>query len=52
MLNASNVTLMSKEKRKIRFTRGFMLFLELKGFYIGASNNLDIFGCPVLFLNH
>ena len=32
-------------KWKFRFTRGFMLVLELKGFYSGASNILDIFKC-------
>ena len=29
-------------KRKFRFTRGFMLVLELKGFYSLANNNLHI----------
>ena len=33
-------------KWKFRFTRGFMLVLELKGSYSGASNILDIFKCP------
>ena len=33
-------------KQKFRFTREFMLVLELKGFYSGASNMLDIFKCP------
>ena len=33
-------------KLKFRFTRGFMLVLELKGFYSGASNIFDIFKCP------
>ena len=33
-------------KWKFRFTRGFMLVLELKGFYSGANNILDIFKCP------
>ena len=33
-------------KWKFRFTRGFMLVLELKGFYSGASNILDIFKRP------
>ena len=33
-------------KWKFRFTRRFMLVLELKGFYSGASNILDIFKCP------
>ena len=32
-------------KRKFRFTREFMLVLELKSFYSGASNILDIFKC-------
>ena len=31
---------------KFRFTRGFMLVLELKGFFSAASNILDIFKCP------
>ena len=30
-------------KWKFKFTRGFMLVLELKDFYSGASNILDIF---------
>ena len=30
----------------LRFTRGFMLVLKLKGFYSGAGNILDIFKCP------
>ena len=38
-------------KWKFRFTRGFMLVLELKGFYSGASNNLDIWMPAMLFLN-
>ena len=46
----SKVKLMSK-KRKFRFPRGFMLVLELKGFYSGASNNLDIWMPAMLFLN-
>ena len=33
-------------KWKFRFTRGFMLVLELKGFYSGAKKILDIFKCP------
>ena len=33
-------------KRKFRFTRGFMLVLELKGFYSGAKKIMDIFKCP------
>ena len=33
-------------KQKFRFTRGFMLVLELKGFYSGAKKTLDIFKCP------
>ena len=33
-------------KWQLRFTRGFMLVLKLKGFYSGASNILDIFKCP------
>ena len=33
-------------KPKFRFTRGFMLVLEIKGFYSGAKRILDIFKCP------
>ena len=33
-------------KQKFRSTREFMLVLELKVFYNGASNILDIFKCP------
>ena len=33
-------------KWKFRFTRVFMLVLELKIFYSGASNISDIFKCP------
>ena len=33
-------------KWKFRFTRGFMLVLELKGFYSVAKKILDIFKCP------
>ena len=36
----------TKTKWKFRFTRGFMLVLELKGFYSGAKKILDIFKCP------
>ena len=39
-------------KRKFRFTRGFMLVFGLEDFYSVASNILDDFKCPVLFLNH
>ena len=33
-------------KWKFRFTRGFLLVLEFKGFYSGAKKILDIFKCP------
>ena len=33
-------------KWKFIFTRGFMLVLELKGFYNGANKILDTFKCP------
>ena len=33
-------------KWKFGFKRGFMLVLELKVFYSGASNILNIFKCP------
>ena len=33
-------------KWKFRFTRWFMLVLELNGFYSGAKKTLDIFKCP------
>ena len=42
----ATTTTTTTAKWKFRFTRGFMLVLELKDFYSGASNNLDIFGCP------
>ena len=32
-------------KSKFRFTKGFMLVLDLKGFYSGANKNLDISKC-------
>ena len=44
MSNTTAIT--TGTKWKFRFTRGFMLVLELKGFYSGASNILDIFKCP------
>ena len=47
-LYAVNVKLMSNnkkknKKRKFRLTRGFMLVLELKGFYSGSSNTFYSF---------
>ena len=42
----SKTTTTITTKWKFRFTRGFMLVLELKGFYSGASNILDIFKRP------
>ena len=42
----STTTTTTTAKRKFRFTRGFMLVLELKGFYSGAKKILDIFKCP------
>ena len=42
----TTTTTTTTTKWKFRFTRGFMLVLELKGFYSGASNILDIFKCP------
>ena len=39
----SETTTTITTKWKFRFTRGFMLVLELKGFYSGASNILDNF---------
>ena len=33
-------------KWNFRFTKGFILVLELKGFYSEAVNILDIFKCP------
>ena len=39
----SKTTTTITTKWKFRFTRGFMLVLELKGFYSGASNILDNF---------
>ena len=44
MLTTTKAT--TTTKWRLGFTRGFMLVLELKGFYSGASNILDIFKCP------
>ena len=38
--------MLTTTKRKFRFTGEFMLALQLKGFYSGASHILDIFKCP------
>ena len=46
MSTTTTTTTTTGTKWKFRFTRGFMLILELKGFYSGASNILDIFKCP------
>ena len=46
IIYASTTTTTLTTKWKFRFTRGFMLVLEFKGFYSGASNILDIFKCP------
>ena len=40
---ATTTTITITTKWKFRFTRGFMLVLELKVFYSGASNILDFF---------
>ena len=42
----TTTTTTTTTKWKFRFTRGFMLVLELKDFYSGARNILDIFKCP------
>ena len=42
----SITTTTTTTKWKFRFTRGFMLVLELKIFYSEASNISDIFKCP------
>ena len=54
VISTTTTTTTTTAKRKFRFTRGFMLVLELKGFYSGASNILDIFKWPqcYVFLNH
>ena len=39
----STTTTTTTTKWKFRFTRGFVLVLELKGFNSGASNIFDIF---------
>ena len=39
-------TTATRTKQKFKFTRGFMLVLELKGFYSEAKKILDIFKCP------
>ena len=46
MSTTATTTTKLTTKWKFRFTRGFMLVLGLKGFYSGASNNLNVFGCP------
>ena len=46
MSTTTTITTATTTKWKFRFTRGFMLVLELKGFYSGASNILDIFKRP------
>ena len=46
MSSTTTKTTTTTTKWKFRFTREFMLVLELKGFYSGASNILDIFKCP------
>ena len=43
---STTTTTTTTTKWKFRFTRGFMLVLELKGFYSGAKKILDIFKCP------
>ena len=42
----STTTATTTTKWKFRFTRWFLLVLELKGFYSGASHILDIFKFP------
>ena len=44
MLTTATAT--TTKKWGLGFTRGFMLVLELTGFYSGASNILVIFKCP------
>ena len=44
MLTTATAT--TTKKWGLGFTRGFMLVLELTGFYSGASNILAIFKCP------
>ena len=44
VMSASTTT--TTTKWKFRFTRGFMLVIELNGFYGGASYISDIFKCP------
>ena len=43
---ATTTTTTTTTKWKFRFTKGFMLVLELKCFYSEASNILDIFKYP------
>ena len=38
MSTTTTITTATTTKWKFRFTRGFMLVLELKGFYSGAKN--------------
>ena len=42
----ATTTTTTTTKWKFKFTRGFMLVLELKGFYSEAKKILDIFKCP------
>ena len=41
----THVFLTKEKEKKFRFSREFMLVLELTGLYSGTSNTLDIFGC-------
>ena len=47
---STTTTTTTTTKRKFRFTRGFMLFIVLEGFYSRASNILDIFKCPQCYI--
>ena len=45
-MQVMSTTATTTTKWKFKFTRGFMLVLELKGFYSEAKKILDIFKCP------
>ena len=46
VMSTATTTTTTTTKWKFRFARWFLLVLELKGFYSGASHILDIFKCP------
>ena len=49
-MQVMSTTIITIRKWKFRFARGFMVALELKVFYSGVSNILDIFKCPQSYI--